>query len=208
MKEKTVNCPSCGAAHDVHNPGIMMFMCAYCGTAVYWDQERLEAAGKQSVLPDGFSRLFTGAAGSYRQKRFVVMGRARYAFERGFWDEWYLEFADGTMKWLTEDNHEFSIQMPHETPVAAFEDYRPGSTLVAREISFVVQETGHAECIGIEGDLPKVVTAGETYPYVDASSLDGRYLLSIEYDEDTPSVFLGRWLKYGEISLDDEGVDW
>jgi hypothetical protein len=209
MSSTSVTCPSCGAAHDLVNPGIIMFACEYCGTAVYWDQEKIRAAGTQATLPEGFSRLYRGAAGSLHQKRFVVLGRVRYSFGRGFWDEWYLDCADGKTRWLTEDNHELSWQGQIQLDtVATFESYRPGSLIAARDASFYVREVGTAECIGIEGDLPKMITTGETYPYVDASSPDGRYTLGIEYDDDTPTAFFGRWLKWSELKLDDEGVQW
>ncbi len=208
MDRKNINCPSCGASHDLSNPGVMMFLCEYCSTPIYWDKERLAAAGQQSVLPEGFSRLYTGATGSLRQKRFVVLGRARYSFGNGYWDEWYLEMSNGQMMWLSEDNHEFSLQKKHELTVGAFENYAPGSTLKSGKTTFIIQEIGNAKCIGIEGELPKLIEIDEVYPYIDASSLDGRYILSIEYDDEPPTVFIGRWLNYSHLSLDDEGGDW
>jgi len=207
---QSLNCPSCGASHSLANPGIVMFSCEYCGTAVYWDREKIRAAGKQAVVPEGFSRLYRGAAGTIRQKRFIVIGRARYSFGRGFWDEWYLERSDNTMIWLSEDNHELCWQSRIELdpPPLPFEMYCPGAIIQARDLVLAVREVGHAECIGIEGDLPKHVEVGETYPYVDAGSRDGSYALGIEYDDDTPSVFFGRWLKWAELKLDDEGAEW
>jgi len=208
MAGRSLNCPSCGATHELSNPGVMMFLCEYCNTPVYWDENRLAVAGTQAVIPEGFSRLFTGATGSVRQKRFTVLGRARYSFGRGFWDEWYLLMRTGEMMWLSEDNHQFSLQKRHSLNVGPIEKYPPGSSLRSGKTTFMVQETGEAECIGIEGEVPKLVEIGETYSYVDASSLDGRFSLSIEYDDDPPTVFIGRWLNYAHLSLDDEGSDW
>lgn len=210
MPARSVSCPSCGASREIHNPGILMFVCEYCGNAVYWDQERVQAAGEQSVLPEGFSRLYRGAAGSLHQKRFVVAGRVRYSFGRGFWDEWYLEMEDGALQWLTEDNHELALQRRVETRgLVASGPWQPGQPITYRDRPFVVQEVGRAECIGVEGELPRFITSGESYPYVDASSPDGRSTLGLEYDDgDRPSLFLGKWLKHAELKLDEEGVDW
>lgn len=188
----------------------MMVVCEYCSTAIYWDEERIAAAGKQSVLPEGTSRLYRGATGSYHQRRFVVVGRVRYSFGRGFWDEWYLEMSDGAMQWLTEDNHELAVQrrvsFDQAMPASSC---RPGSWLTLRDTQFVVQEVGQAECLGVEGEVPKRIVTGETYTYVDASSPDGRYTLGLEFDEgDTPTAFVGKWLKHSELKLDDEGGDW
>jgi hypothetical protein len=206
---RTISCPSCSAPHDIHNPGIIRFACPYCGSVVSWDEERIELAGRQSVLDEGFTRLYTGAAGSLHRSRFVVLGRARYAFERGTWDEWFVEMEDGSIRWLTEDNHELALETEIDDAAAPpFENLRPGARFELRDGTFVVEEVGEAECVGLEGDLPKDVEVGERYPYADGSSPDGRYSVGLEYDADPPTVFVGRWLKRNELKLDDEGEDW
>ena len=187
-----------------------MAVCAYCENAVIWDEEAIRSAGKQATLPEGFSRLYRGATGKLLDKRFHVLGRVRYSFGSGFWDEWYLELHDASTAWLSDDNHELALQSPLEAPVEPFERYQPGRGLRLNlsQGSFVVQETGQASCLGVEGELPFVIQAGESYAYVDASSPDGRLSLGIEYDAETPSVFLGRWLRHASLELDDEGSEW
>jgi hypothetical protein len=209
MPPPTVNCPSCGAPRILHNPGILLFVCEHCGSAVTWDEEKIRAAGQQAALPEGFTRLYRGAAGTLQQKRFLVLGRVRYSFGSGFWDEWFLELGDGSTRWLTEDNHELSLQREVSSPpLDRFEAYRPGSKILFDDREFRVQEVGWTECLGIEGELPRAIAAGERYAYVDASSVDGRFSLGIEYDEEVPTVFLGRWLRHAALRLDDEGDDW
>lgn len=209
MAARTVACPSCAAPHDLRNPGILRFACPYCGSVVAWDEERVRLAGRQSVLSEGFTRLYTGAAGSLHRQRFVVLGRARYRFDRGAWDEWYLETEDGAIRWLTEDNHELALETETEgETVPPRANLRPGARLRLHSTPFVIEEVGEAECVGLEGDLPREVDVGERYPYADGSSPDGRYSLGIEYDDDPPTVFVGRWLKRNELQLDDEGADW
>ena len=209
MEPRHVKCPSCGAEKVIMNPGIVTVVCEYCGTAVYWDDEQIMAAGKQSLLPEGFTRLYRGAAGNLKGQDFRVTGRVRYSFGRGFWDEWFLEFGDGSLGWLTEDNHELALQNRRELDTVPPADVlKPGSLFRAWDMEFAVQETGEARCLGMEGDLPIRVETGETYLFADASSPDGRNTLGIEYDADPPSVFLGIWLKYSDLRLHDEGLDW
>ena len=209
MQPKRISCPSCGAGHDLYNPGIVTIVCEYCGNAVYWDAEKVKDAGRQSILPEGFSRLFRGATGKLKNRRFFVMGRVRYSFGFGFWDEWFLEFDDGAIGWLSEDNHEFVLENRTTSKnLPGFDKLEPGMRFTVKNISFVIEEIGEAECLGVEGDLPIEVQSGEKYRFADASSPDGQYSLGIEFDEDPPVVYTGRWLKYKDIQLDDEGQDW
>ena len=170
MKPTQIACPSCGAGHDIYNPGVVTIVCGYCGTAVYWDEEKVKDAGKQAILPEGFSRLYRGATGKLFQKRFIVLGRVRYSFGKGFWDEWSLEFNDGTLGWLSEDNHEFALEKEGSgKKIPAFSSLHPGYQLSVRNMEFIVEEVGHAECLGVEGDLPIVIQSGEKYAFADAS---------------------------------------
>ena len=206
MYAQEIQCPSCGAGRTIHNPGVITIVCEYCGNAVYWDHEKIANAGKQSVLPEGFSRLFRGATGSLFNKRFCVLGRVRYSFGKGFWDEWFLEFENGEIGWLTEDNHEFAYEKAYPAPnVPPIAKLAPGTRIAMNDKPYVIEEVGQAECLGVEGDLPIQIQSGETYAFADGSTPDGEYTLGIEYDHNPPTVFLGRWIKYASLKLDEPG---
>ena len=206
---KNISCPSCGAPQPADNPGLVSFACDFCHSIFYLNEEKVLAAGNKSVLTEGFSRLYRGAGGSFHKKRFIVRGRVRYSFSRGFWDEWYLEMEDGSWVWLTEDGHEFCEQrdVDFDRRLSSVR-FAPGTYFEMNERQFMVQEVGNTVCTGLEGALPKKIRLGESYRYVDATSLDGNYSLGFEYDGQPPSAFLGRWLRGNELKMDDEGVDW
>jgi hypothetical protein len=209
MGPRHINCPSCGAGHDITNPGIVTIVCEYCGNAIYWDAKKVQSAGEQSILPEGFSRLYRGATGRLKGRRFFVMGRVRYSFGSGFWDEWFLEFGDGGIAWLTEDNHEFAVEKRAAAKnLPPMDQLSPGTRLTVKGIPFVIEEVGKAECLGMEGDLPISVESGETYAFADGSSPDGKYSLGLEFDHDPAMLYLGQWLRYEDIQMDDEGIDW
>jgi hypothetical protein len=206
MPGKQVKCPTCGAPNNLLNPGVLMISCEYCTAAFYWDKERIQAAGFKSALPEGFSRMYKGATGSLRNSRFIVLGRARYSFQRGFWDEWYLEMQNGELLWLTEDNHEFRLEKEVKSLVVPpFEKCGTGMRIDAGTGVFIVTEFGDAQCIGIEGELPRVVLPDQKYPYVDAATPDGDRSLGIEYTSDPPITYVGEWLNHTVIKMDDEG---
>jgi len=204
MSGREIRCPSCGGPRELTNPGVLMFVCEFCGRAVYWDEEQVRASGEQAALTEGFTRLYRDATGELEgHGRFTAVGRIRYSFGTGFWDEWYLRFADGTHGWLTEDNHELCLEEQVEAQVPEFGTF---DRLTVGNLELFVEETGQAVCVGAEGELPMVVLPGERYDYIDGSSPDGRHSLGIEYDdEDRPSVFVGDWIPARELVIDGEG---
>ena len=211
---KSISCPSCSAEHTLTDPSTISFVCEYCDNVIVWDEQGLKLSGKQSRLVEGFSRLYRGAMGEIAKQRFQVLGRIRYSFGRGFWDEWYLMLETGETIWLTEDNHEFSrqIELDHSNAFGHPSDYLIGDDIQIDGTVFRVQEIGKAKCLGIEGALPKGILPDEEYDYVDGSSLNGRQTFGLEYDgvHDgfPPTLYVGTWLEPHEIKLDDEDVEW
>ena len=211
---KKVNCPQCAAEHQLRDPSTVTFVCEYCENVVLWDQQGVSLSGKQSRLIEGFSRLYRGATGALKGERFEVLGRVRYSFGRGFWDEWYLMFENGTPLWITEDNHEFcqQEQIDNSPKLEDFENYEIRQEITLDGTSFLIQEKGMAICLGIEGFLPKNVLPNETYPFVDGSCLDGKRTFGLEYDgekpTDPPTVFIGTWFVSEDMILEDEELEW
>ena len=199
----SISCPACGAPHDVTNPGIVMSVCEYCGNAVVLDESDVQDLGKQAILSEGFTRLYRGAVGTLFGKRFLVHGRARYSFGHGFWDEWYVEFHDGDAAWVTEDNHELALQRSLDADtVPDFDSLRVGMKLNLDGKPFQVLEKGEARCIGVEGDLPRLVGGEERFRYVDGSSPDGLHAVGIEYGATETRAFTGRWVRHDALELD------
>ena len=211
---KKINCPQCAAEHQLRDPSTITFVCEYCDNVVLWDQQGVSLSGKQSRLTEGFSRLYRGATGSIQNIRFEVLGRVRYSFGRGFWDEWYLMFENGEHLWITEDNHEFcrQNQIDNNEYLEAFENYELRQEITLDGTSFVIQEMGEAICLGIEGQLPKNILPNECYPFIDGSCLEGKRTFGLEYDgaqKDTlPSVFVGTWFEAEDLVVDDETLEW
>ncbi len=203
-----VLCENCGAESVVQNPAALSVVCAYCDSVLLLVDQQWKDSGDKSRLSQGFSRLYIGAYGSIQDERIHVIGRARYSFGRGFWDEWYVldELGNGT--WITEDNHEFCRQKRIDVNIDTPANISPGMDIRVENIAFRVLESGQAECIGIEGELPKEVRPGVAYRYTDASSFDGVYALGIEHHQSSPTIFLGTWLNQEDIKMDDESLDW
>lgn len=201
-----IACPTCGAPLPARNPGIVTAVCEYCGGVSYWNEQGLAKTGKRSMLSEGFTRLYRGATGTLRGKRFRVEGRARYSFGKGFWDEWFIVGPDGSRGWLTEDDHELALQMERAGAHVDASGVAPGRTITFEGSPYVVLEVGRAQCLGVEGSLPDAILPDDTLDYLDATTPDGRLALAVEsYDDGVQEVFLGEWLGQNDLVLDDEG---
>lgn len=200
--ERKFQCPSCGAGNTVTNPGVVMKVCDYCKTAIYWDKESALRAGQKSLDLPSSSRFKVGAGGKLKGRAFTVLGRLSYAHEKGTWNEWFIEFSDGTIQWLAEDEGELFLESPLvlSSPVPPFGELEPGMQIALNDRVGVIEELGEARCIGGEGQIPSVVEIGETYPYADGSGADGSFVFGLEYDAATgaPTAFVGIALSVGD----------
>ena len=205
IMHREFQCPSCGATNEVTNPGIIMRVCDYCKTAMYWDEESVLRAGRKSVDLPPSNRFRIGGTGKIGSRSFRVLGRLSYAHDKGTWDEWFVEMQDGTIEWLTEDEEELFLETPVTltSPVPPHEELRAGMRISLNDKVGLVEEIGRAQCIGGEGQIPFVIEIGETYPYADGSGEDGSFSFGLEYDSQTgtPTAFVGTIVPAGERGI-------
>ncbi len=198
-----VQCAQCGAEQKVVNPAALSMQCVYCDAVLMLVDSNWVDSGRKSRLSQGFSRLYRGAVCSIGAVEYQVVGRVRYSFGHGFWDEWYALTDTGEGSWITEDNHEFAVQQRVDGHQL---DSDPRSLALGEELSidgrvYRILEKGTATCLGLEGELPKGILPDEEYAYADGGSLDGVYALGIEYDDDQPTVFIGKWVRPKDITV-------
>ncbi len=212
IMERHFKCPSCGATNTVTNPGILMRICDFCRTAMYWDKESVLRAGRQSMDLPPSTRFRVGASGKLKGSSFRVLGRLSYAHENGTWNEWFIEMQDGQIMWLTEDEGELFLESPVSlgTTIPPFEGLEVGMQIPLDDKVGIVEELGNARCLGGEGQIPFEIEVGETYPYADGSTLDGKTSFGLEYDNlgQNPQAFLGRILgvKQDRTRREDRGT--
>jgi uncharacterized protein (DUF983 family) len=196
--ERQFQCPSCGAGNIVTNPGIVMKVCDYCKTAMYWDKDAALSAGQKSMDLPLSSRFKIGQGGKIRGQSFRVLGRLAYAHANGHWNEWFVELQDGKILWLTEDEGELFLEsrLDLKAPVPPHGELTLGMKISLNDTVGIVEEIGEARCLGGEGQIPFRVEIGEAYPYADGSTEDGTTSFGLEYDPQTGAVkaFIGRIL--------------
>ncbi len=160
-----------------------MVVCSYCGQTNYINAGGTQAAGEKILLADYGSVVSVGKRGKLKGKLFQVLGRLRFNYEDGFWDEWLIWF-DGiefTDYWLHEDEGEFTLFSKKElrdTP-PVFGQVKVGTLIALNGHNIFVTEKNKATINGGEGELPFQVIPGEKADYIDG--IEKGEPISIEY---------------------------
>jgi len=95
----SLNCPSCGATLAVQDRFTKVVICEYCGQTSVLKNRSLDPTGKKVSLADVQSEFSIGREGTLRGSNFKVLGRLRYDYEDGYWDE-----VNGDSVFITEKN--------------------------------------------------------------------------------------------------------
>ncbi len=92
--------------------------------------------------------------------------------------------------------------MPSPNALPAFEQLQLGQPVwaIPAQPPPVVAEKGTARMLAAEGEIPYLLTPGETYPYADLSGAAGVFG-TLDYGEQPPLVFVGREVSLEEIGL-------
>ncbi len=194
----STQCPSCGAPVEIQNRFSKVLVCGYCGTHLKVTGDGFDATGKHPRLAEFPSIFQVGTRGTILGKPFTALGRMRYNYPGGHFDEWFLEYDGGTA-WFTEDEGSYAlftevedaVEFPDITAVRAGQNVTIGSKKV------MVKEKGTAEVAGAEGELSFYVEPGTKVTYMDGVS-EGKKV-SIEATEDEIELFTGRPLLARDI---------
>ena len=194
----TVPCPNCGAGLEPPREAAAVVVCEFCNAYSLVHKGELSLAGKQAPLAEIPSILEIGATGKLFGRPFTAMGRVRYDYGDGLWDEWSLFFEDGSMGWLQEDEGELTffeerIAQPEQTDLSV----SVGAQIpVAGHLLFVT-EVGDARLVGGQGQITSHLSPGQCFEYVDGTT-SGRLAVAMSAPGLTV-LFLGRPVEPGDL---------
>ena len=201
------NCPACGAQVAFKTGSSVVVVCEYCHSVVARTDRGVEDFGKVADVAESGSPLEVGLRGVYLGVAFELTGRAQLQHAAGgFWDEWYAAFADGRWGWLAEAQGRFHLTFPIQVPspnaLPSYDSLQLGQPVWAIPAGQppVVAEKGTARMLGAEGEIPYLLTPGETYAYADLSGAGGVFG-TLDYGEQPPLVFVGREVTLEELGL-------
>jgi len=207
MSVLVANCPSCGAPVEFKSGQSIVVICEYCRSAVARTDRDLKDLGKVAELVETGSPLDIGVRGKWKDVPFELTGRAQLGHEMGGqWDEWYATFSNGWLGWLAEAQGRFYITFQYPIPegvqVPPFDQLQLGQTVpgLPWPTPLIVAETGRGTALGAKGEIPYLLTPGETYHYADLSGVNGAFG-TLDYNQSPPLVFLGQ-----QVTLADLGI--
>jgi hypothetical protein len=197
-----ISCPSCGGPLTIESAYTRFVICQFCGQSLYLRDTGVDLAGKVAKLADYPSRLAIGAQGKMKGRAFEVLGRVRYQYDAGFWDEWFVHFADGQVGWAEEDEGDFTLIFKTKltSPIPPFEQIRVGSFIALGPDRMFVSEKGQARVLGGEGQLAAVVAAGKAIQYVDGNA--GNKAFRIVLDDNGFTLHTGEPLSFSALSVE------
>src|SRR5262245_26624816 len=201
MTARAGACPNCGAPIEFRWSGAVQTVCTHCQSVVVRHDVNLEALGRVSEWPQDSSPIQIGTEGRWNDKPFTVTGRIAYEHEDGGWNEWHLLFAGGESGWLSDAQAEYAIStLAAATKLPPIGSVSVGGHLSFQQRSFQVSSITNAHYRGVEGELPFVYWDKDTVPFVDLRAHDESFA-TIDYSEDPPLLFVGRFVEYDALSL-------
>jgi hypothetical protein len=180
--------------------------CAYCQSLLLRTGQGAEDIGKVAELPYDISPIQLGTVLGL-EGGLQVVGRVRWGWDGGSWNEWLAMAPDGTERWLAEAMGMYMLTALSERALAAPAAHRfaggaaiePGAYLETDGKGFVATDVKQAECLGSEGDLPFRTLPGRTMTNVDFRAMDGA-ALSLQRDEDGTKAWIGHWYDLAGLS--------
>ena len=207
MSVLVANCPACGAPVEFKSGQSIVVICSYCRSAVARTDRDLKDLGKVAELVETGSPLDVGVRGKWRDQPFELTGRAQLGHQMGGqWDEWYATFSNGWLGWLAEAQGRFYLTFQYPIPdgvnVPSFDGLQLGEEIAGLPwpTPLMVAETGRARALGAKGEIPYLLTPGDTYFYADLSGPE-RGFGTLDYNETPPLVFLGNEVTLAELGI-------
>lgn len=196
-------CPSCGAMVPFRSAASVMAVCEYCQSTVLREADQVKDQGKMSAVLEDFSPLQIGASGVEQGVGFSLVGRIQLQYSDGMWNEWYLQFEDGSNGWLSDASGQYILTRSVGVVATAprFEQLSVNKAVLYKTRDFRVTDLRTAQCTGGQGELPFVVEQGWQARVADLRK--EQHFLTLDYSEGRiqPEGFAGRAVSLPELQM-------
>jgi len=204
IETRQINCGSCGAPIELKSAFTKSIVCPFCDTTNIITDMGVDPTGRMAKIAEAPSVFKIGRTGTLKGRKFEVLGRLRYGYDEGFWDEWFLQFEDGQCGWVTEEEGEMSLFFKEllTEPIEDLENIRVGKTVKVQNKNVFVTEITDAVIKGGEGELHYPVVTGKTVTHYEGNS-SGK-LVSIELWPKELEVHTGEPILYKDLNFDEK----
>jgi len=201
------SCPQCGAEIAFRSAALPVRVCARCQTLVIRTDTGVIAVGHSATLPFDVSPIILGTTGKYEGIGFEVIGRVRWGYPLGSWNEWLVQFVDGGTGWLAEASGAFMLTQESAGSLvsggAAEKLAHGGEVIVGDQLTYRGEalratDIKTATCIASEGELPFKAVSGWSIYSVDFKST-GATWLSAQRDGDDVTFYAGRYVTLADL---------
>lgn len=202
------NCPNCGGPIEFRSSELPVKVCDYCRSSILRTGGGLQDIGKAAEVPNDVSPLQLGTRGRDGGKGFELIGRVRWRYADGAWNEWLILFDDQTTGWLGESMGRYmllrqvDIADVHSDVVTQLQGGQgvvPGTEAVIDGVKYWATDVKTVTCVASEGELPFAAPLGLTYESIDLMAAD-EHSASIQKDADgIVEIYAGRYVTLAEI---------
>jgi len=197
---KSFSCPNCG---NIIKPAIdtcQLLICSACNSSIFYDNGNLENHGKMAALADEPSLFQLNHRYKHLDWCFTPIGRVRYDYGEGTWDEFYVLSDNGATNWVSVDEGDVAIEklVKSNVQVQPFGELRVGDQVTLLNQRLTVTEKNTCTLVGAEGQLPFPIEPNDTYDYIDLLGPKSSSF-TVEYQKDSVECFKGTWVDPYEI---------
>ncbi|MEG3145434.1 DUF4178 domain-containing protein [Sphingomonas sp. RT2P30] len=200
------HCPNCGAAIRFRSANLPVKVCDYCRSAIVRSGDHLQAMGRIAEVPEDVSPLQIGSRGEDEGISFELIGRVRWRWSGGGWNEWLALRADGSTAWIGEAMGRFMVLYEAKPGQgnAVMRRLREDKEVIVGTAStiagtdYVVTDVKEAVCAGSAGELPFSAPLGLTIRSIDLMARDGR-CASIQKDRGEVTAYSGRYASLADL---------
>jgi hypothetical protein len=198
-----MKCNNCGGTLRIENQFIRTVTCPFCSTNyLVSGTDTLDPTGQSASLANYPSRLRIGMSGTIRGRGFSVLGRIRYMYDEGFWEEWQITWDDGAPPdWLEEDEGYWTLYRRERVKgaIPAYDQVRVGATVQINNRSVFITEKRQAKVAGSEGQFASVFPIKGVFGYLQGGA--DNHSVSVNYWQDEIELSIGDDLEHGDLIL-------
>ena len=191
-----LNCPHCGRSITTRLKEPWLVTCTNCKALV---SGQVNLSEEVFGMPDDWSSIQIGTKGQYKQKEFVVVGRARLQMPTDFINLWCAQHADGPL-WIGQSLEKIgffsSIFAPY--PPDRYRETRAGLMIdFSDTIRLKCELFDVCVAVHFEGELFRLPFSRKGFKFVQASNAQGNTVFVLT-DSNNQTEFL-----WGELMLPD-----